>query len=105
MASKDRSRRALERIVELVESKDEKVALMASKEVLDRAFGKATQATEATVSFAGEFEAFIRELNERRAGKLSQHRAAQMSEQEKFILELNERRHRNAIEAQPAAKP
>lgn len=92
--AKDRSRRALERIIELVESQDEKVALMASKEVLDRAFGKATQPTEATVSFAGEFEAFIRELNERRAAKKIAPR--EPSEQEKFILKLNERRRREA---------
>ena len=101
--AKDRSRRALERIVELVESKDEKVDLMASREVLDRAWGKATRATEATVSFAGEFEKFIRELNERRAGKLPEHRAP--SAQERFILELNERPRRDAVEAQPIGKP
>ena len=63
--AKDRSRRALERIIELVESDDEKVALMAAKEVLDRAWGKPTQTLETNVSFAGEFETFIRSLNER----------------------------------------
>jgi hypothetical protein len=42
--AKDKSKRALERIIELVESEDERIALMAAKEVLDRAFGKAKQA-------------------------------------------------------------
>ena len=32
--------RALERLVELIESDDERVALMAAKEILDRAYGK-----------------------------------------------------------------
>jgi hypothetical protein len=38
--ARDRSKRALERIIELIDSDDERVALMAAKEVLDRAFGK-----------------------------------------------------------------
>ena len=41
--AKDKSKRALERIIELVESDDERIALAAAKEVLDRAFGKARQ--------------------------------------------------------------
>ncbi len=48
---------------------DEKVALMAAKEVLDRAWGKPTQPLETNVSFAGEFETFIRSLNERQKAK------------------------------------
>lgn len=36
-----KSPRAFERVVELVESPDERIALMASKEVLERAFGRA----------------------------------------------------------------
>lgn len=43
LLAKDKSKRALERIIELVESDDERIALMAAKEVLDRAFGKARQ--------------------------------------------------------------
>jgi hypothetical protein len=39
----------LQRVVELVESDDEKVALMAAKEVLDRACGKATPSVETSV--------------------------------------------------------
>jgi hypothetical protein len=35
------SPRAFERVLELIESKDERVALAAAKEVLDRAWGKA----------------------------------------------------------------
>lgn len=38
--AKDASRRALERIIELIESDDDRIALMAAKEVLDRAWGK-----------------------------------------------------------------
>ena len=38
--------RAFERIVELIECDDERVALMAAKEVLDRAYGKAPAAKE-----------------------------------------------------------
>jgi hypothetical protein len=34
------TKKAMERIVELIESDDERVALMAAKEVLDRAYGK-----------------------------------------------------------------
>jgi hypothetical protein len=67
--SKDRLRRALERIIELVESDDERVALMAAKEVLDRAWGKPTQPTETAVSFSSEFETFICNLNERQKAK------------------------------------
>jgi hypothetical protein len=47
--AKDRSKRALERIIELVESTDERIALMAAKEVLDRAFGRAKQSEDADV--------------------------------------------------------
>jgi hypothetical protein len=38
--AKDKSVRALERILELMESEDERIAFMAAKEVLDRAFGR-----------------------------------------------------------------
>lgn len=38
--------RAFQRIVDLVDSEDEKVALAASKEVLDRALGKPNQSVE-----------------------------------------------------------
>jgi hypothetical protein len=38
--------RALERLVELIDDPDPRVAFMASKEVLDRAYGKATPATD-----------------------------------------------------------
>ena len=34
------SKRAMERIIELIEDEDARVALMAAKEVLDRAYGK-----------------------------------------------------------------
>ena len=44
--AKDRSKRALERIIELVESDDERIALMAAKEVLDRAWGKPKDAED-----------------------------------------------------------
>jgi hypothetical protein len=44
-----RSPRALERVLELIESKDERVALAASKEVLDRAWGKADAKGEVAV--------------------------------------------------------
>ncbi len=37
--ARENSRRALERLVELVDSEDDRVALMAAKEVLDRAWG------------------------------------------------------------------
>jgi hypothetical protein len=43
------SPRAFERILELIESKDERVALAASKEVLDRAWGKAEAKGEVAV--------------------------------------------------------
>lgn len=39
--ARSKSKRAFERIVELVEDPDSRVALMAAKEVLDRAYGKA----------------------------------------------------------------
>jgi hypothetical protein len=38
--AKNSSKQALERIIELVGSKDERVAIMAAREVLDRAWGK-----------------------------------------------------------------
>ena len=38
--------RALERLVELIDDPDPRVAFMASREVLDRAYGKATPATD-----------------------------------------------------------
>ena len=37
------SRRALERLIELIDSEDQRVALAAAKEVLDRAYGKPKQ--------------------------------------------------------------
>ena len=37
------SRRALERLIELIDSVDQRVALAAAKEVLDRAYGKPKQ--------------------------------------------------------------
>lgn len=43
------SRKAFERIVELIDSRDERVAIMAAKEVLDRAYGKVKQ-TEDDIS-------------------------------------------------------
>ena len=43
--------RAFERLVELMESKDERVAMVASNAVLDRAYGKPS-AEERTTSFA-----------------------------------------------------
>ncbi len=42
------SARAFQRIVELSESDDPKVAIVASKEILDRAYGKPAQAVEVT---------------------------------------------------------
>jgi hypothetical protein len=44
-----RSPRAFERVLELIESSDERVALAASKEVLDRAWGKAEARGEVAV--------------------------------------------------------
>jgi hypothetical protein len=44
--ARDNSVRALERLIELIESDDPRVAIVASKEVLDRAFGKPTPASE-----------------------------------------------------------
>ncbi|MEW5705127.1 MAG: hypothetical protein AB1781_11175 [Pseudomonadota bacterium] len=38
--------RAFARIVELIESKDERVALMAAKEIIDRAYGKPAAADD-----------------------------------------------------------
>ena len=43
------SPRAFERVLELIESKDERVALAASKEILDRAWGKAEAKGEVAV--------------------------------------------------------
>jgi hypothetical protein len=43
------SPRAFERVLELIESKDERVALAAVKEVLDRAWGKAEAMGEVAV--------------------------------------------------------
>lgn len=40
--AKQHSRRAFNRILELIESDDERVAMAAAKEVLDRAYGKPT---------------------------------------------------------------
>lgn len=40
--AKKHSRRAFDRILELIESDDERVAMAAAKEVLDRAYGKPT---------------------------------------------------------------
>jgi ABC-type metal ion transport system substrate-binding protein len=42
------SPRAFQRIVELIECEDERVALMAAKEVLDRAYGKPLPAKDET---------------------------------------------------------
>ncbi len=44
--AKAKSKRAFERIVELIESEDERVAFMASKEVIDRAYGKTKSADD-----------------------------------------------------------
>jgi hypothetical protein len=44
--AKERSLHAFRRIVELIDSDDERVALAAAKEVLDRAWGKASAADE-----------------------------------------------------------
>lgn len=44
--ARKQSKRALERIIELVESTDERVAIMAAKEVLDRAYGKTKPAED-----------------------------------------------------------
>jgi len=41
---------AFERVVELIESKDERVALAAAREVLDRAWGKAEAKAEVGVT-------------------------------------------------------
>ena len=40
------SKRAMQRVIELMESDDERVALMAAKELLERAWGKAAPAEE-----------------------------------------------------------
>jgi len=40
------SKRAMERLVQLIESDDERVSFMAAKEVLDRAFGKTLPAKD-----------------------------------------------------------
>jgi hypothetical protein len=44
--AKSKSKRAFERIVELIESDDERVAFAAAKEVIDRAYGKARPADD-----------------------------------------------------------
>ena len=44
--ARSNSVRAVERLIELIESDDERVALTAAKEVLDRAFGKPKPDTE-----------------------------------------------------------
>lgn len=44
--AKKKTKEAFEKIVELMESKDERVALAACKEVLDRAYGRVAQADE-----------------------------------------------------------
>ena len=41
--ARQHSRRALERLIELIDSEDPRVALAAAKEVLDRAYGKPKQ--------------------------------------------------------------
>jgi len=47
--AKDNSERALRKIIELIDSKDEKVALMASIHVLDRGYGKPEQRVDADI--------------------------------------------------------
>ncbi|MGE0052937.1 MAG: DUF5681 domain-containing protein [Hyphomicrobium sp.] len=44
--AKENSRRALERLVDLIDSDDERIALMAAREVLDRAWGKVKPAED-----------------------------------------------------------
>lgn len=44
--AKENSRRTLDRLVELIDSEDERVALMAAKELLDRAWGKVKPAKD-----------------------------------------------------------
>ena len=44
--ARQHSKAALNRIVELISSSDERVAIMAAKEVLDRAYGKAKPADD-----------------------------------------------------------
>lgn len=44
--ARSKTKRAFERIVELVESDDERVAFMAAKEVIDRAYGKSAPADD-----------------------------------------------------------
>ena len=56
---------AFSKIVELINSDDERVALMAAKEIIERAYGKAPQHVEmdATIGFTKDFENFIRSLH------------------------------------------
>jgi hypothetical protein len=63
------SERAARRLVELVDSDDPRVALMASNSVLDRLYGKPAQTVDAKVETTSIQEAHLRalqEINERR---------------------------------------
>ncbi len=52
--AKERSPRAVSRLCEILESEDEKAAIMAANSILDRALGKPTQAITAEVDMKGD---------------------------------------------------
>jgi hypothetical protein len=65
--------RAVERLVELMESEDERVALTASETVLSRVYGKPVQATEAKIETTDVSALHLRALEmveQRRAERL-----------------------------------
>jgi len=67
------SERAVRRLVELVDSGDPRVALMASNAVLDRLYGKPAQTLDAKVETTSIHEAHLRalqDIQERRRERL-----------------------------------
>lgn len=76
------SERAAKRLVELVDSDDPRVALMASNAVLDRLFGKPTQVTDAKIETTSVQQAHLKVLEE-----IAQRRQERIASEAKLAIE------------------
>lgn len=78
--------RARRRLNELVMSKDERIALDATKFVVERAFGKASQDINVNQNITYEFRAFLENLNQKTQTQLFQDRNPELQIEEAEIV-------------------